>query len=84
MIRDYLAYIEEAFTECDLHSGFMTKEHLKEYVNSKTRINKLEVLIQDDEKMSLTEIFNEFIEKGQWKGVGATMLNINTSKCFIN
>ena len=68
MIRDYLAYIEEAFTECDLHSGFMTKEHLKEYVNSKTRINKLEVLIQDDEKMSLTEIFNEFIEKRPMEG----------------
>ena len=68
VIRDYLVCIEEAFAECDFHSAIMTKEHLKNYVNNQICRNKNEKDNSDDEEMTLTEIFNDFMAKRPLEG----------------
>lgn len=68
VIRDYLVCIEDAFAECDFHSATMTKEHLKNYVSSQICRNKNEKDNSDDEEMTLTEIFNDFMAKRPLEG----------------
>ena len=69
MIRNFLVYIEEVFTEYSLHSKIPTKEELKKEVNEKLGRTKEKKKAGKQEK-ALKEIFQDFMllrpQEGNW------------------
>lgn len=68
-IRNFLACIEEVFTEYSLHDEIPTTTDLKELVNEKLGRNKPEV-VEGDKTKTLRDIFSEFLQlrpqEGNW------------------